>query len=296
MVLQKACVIQFTTFANKLNNEKMKKIIILLFAVYFISCNPNSSDPAPVEPVIQSSGLPAPQVIQAMVMAEYPHDTAAFTEGLQFHNGKLFESTGLVKESKIKQIDLKSGKTEKEYLLTDPTIFGEGINIFKDKLYQLTYQNHVAYVYNLSDLSKPIKTFNWQTEGWGITNNGTDLIISDGQPQGNLYFVNPDDFKVKRIVQVVDNFGPVNAINELEFIDGFVYANIWGSTYIIKINPENGHVIGKLETQNMLKSFYSNFPIHDMDNVLNGIAYDSTNKKIYITGKRWPKLFELKLN
>lgn len=296
MVLQKACVIQFTTFANKLNNEKMKKFIILLFAVYFISCNPNSSDPAPVEPVIQSSGLPAPQVIQAMVMAEYPHDTAAFTEGLQFHNGKLFESTGLVKESKIKQIDLKSGKTEKEYLLTDPTIFGEGINIFKDKLYQLTYQNHVAYVYNLSDLSKPIKTFNWQTEGWGITNNGTDLIISDGQPQGNLYFVNPDDFKVKRIVQVVDNFGPVNAINELEFIDGFVYANIWGSTYIIKINPENGHVIGKLETQNMLKSFYSNFPIHDMDNVLNGIAYDSTNKKIYITGKRWPKLFELKLN
>lgn len=296
MVLQKACVIQFTTFANKLNNEKMKKIIILLFAVYFISCNPNSSDPAPVEPVIQSSGLPAPQVIQAMVMAEYPHDTAAFTEGLQFHNGKLFESTGLVKESKIKQIDLKSGKTEKEYLLTDPTIFGEGINIFKDKLYQLTYQNHVAYVYNLSDLSKPIKTFNWQTEGWGITNNGTDLIISDGQPQGNLYFVNPDDFKVKRIVQVVDNFGPVNAINELEFIDGFVYANIWGSTYIIKINPENGHVIGKLETQNMLKSFYSNFPIHEMDNVLNGIAYDSTNKKIYITGKRWPKLFELKLN
>ena len=296
MVLQKACVIQFTTFANKLNNEKMKKFIILLFAVYFISCNPNSSDPAPVEPVIQSSGLPAPQVIQAMVMAEYPHDTAAFTEGLQFHNGKLFESTGLVKESKIKQIDLKSGKTEKEYLLTDPTIFGEGINIFKDKLYQLTYQNHVAYVYNLSDLSKPIKTFNWQTEGWGITNNGTDLIISDGQPQGNLYFVNPDDFKVKRIVQVVDNFGPVNAINELEFIDGFVYANIWGSTYIIKINPENGHVIGKLETQNMLKSFYSNFPIHEMDNVLNGIAYDSTNKKIYITGKRWPKLFELKLN
>lgn len=296
MVLQKACVIQFTTFANKLNNEKMKKFIILLFAVYFISCNPNSSDPAPVEPVIQSSGLPAPQVIQAMVMAEYPHDTAAFTEGLQFHNGKLFESTGLVKESKIKQIDLKSGKTEKEYLLTDPTIFGEGINIFKDKLYQLTYQNHVAYVYNLSDLSKPIKTFNWQTEGWGITNNGTDLIISDGQPQGNLYFVNPDDFKVKRIVQVVDNFGPVNAINELEFIDGFVYANVWGSTYIIKINPENGHVIGKLETQNMLKSFYSNFPIHEMDNVLNGIAYDSTNKKIYITGKRWPKLFELKLN
>ena len=296
MVLQKACVIQFTTFANKLNNEKMKKFIILLFAVYFISCNPNSSEPAPVEPVIQSSGLPAPEVIQAMVMAEYPHDTAAFTEGLQFHNGKLFESTGLVKESKIKQIDLKSGKTEKEYLLTDPTIFGEGINIFKDKLYQLTYQNHVAYVYNLSDLSKPIKTFNWQTEGWGITNNGTDLIISDGQPQGNLYFVNPDDFKVKRIVQVVDNFGPVNAINELEFIDGFVYANIWGSTYIIKINPENGHVIGKLETQNMLKSFYSNFPIHEMDNVLNGIAYDSTNKKIYITGKRWPKLFELKLN
>lgn len=262
----------------------------------FASCNSNTNNTLPDVPVVQSNGLSAPANLHAMLMAEFPHDTTAFTEGLQIHNGKLFESTGLQKESKIKIIEIKSGKTEKEFLLSDPTIFGEGINIFKDKLYQLTYQNHVAYVYNLSDLSKPIKTFNWSTEGWGITNNGTDLIISDGQAQGNLYFVNPDDFKVKRIVQVVDNYGPVNNINELEYVDGSVFANVWGSTNIIKINPENGHVTGKLETQNVLMNFYSSYPIRELDNVLNGIAYDSTNKKLFITGKRWPKLFELKLN
>jgi glutamine cyclotransferase len=182
--------------------------------------------------------------------------------------------------------------------LKDPNIFGEGINILDDKLYQLTYQNHVAFVYNLSDLTKPTQTFNWHTEGWGITNNGTDLIISDGQASGNLYFVNPSNFTTKKIISVTDNNGPVNNINELEYINGSIYANVWGKTFILQINPDNGHVIGKLETTDLLKSFYSSYPINwqELDNVLNGIAYDSTTKKIFITGKRWPKIFELKMN
>ncbi len=276
----------------------MKQLLPLLFTVLFIGCNNNKTDDGPEETPASTNGIAAPKMLQVMVMAEYPHDTAAFTEGLFIHDGKMYESTGQLKESMIQVNDIKTGRTEKKYLIKDSTIFGEGINIFKDKLYQLTYHNNLVYVYDLKDLSKPINTFPWQTEGWGMTNNGTELIISDGQPQGNLYFVNPDDFKIKRILQVVDNFGPVKNLNELEYINGTIFANVWGGDYILQIDPSNGHVIGKIYTAELLKSFYANFPIdyQSLDNVLNGIAYDSTSKKIYITGKKWPKLFELQFN
>ena len=274
----------------------MKKIFALVSLVYLFSCNSNDSETKPAEPVSTGNGLAMPKVLQASVMAAYPHDTSAFTEGLFVYNGKLYEGTGEKKQSFIQITDIKTGMVEKKYPIKDSTIFGEGINIIGDKLYQLTYQNNIVYVYNLNDLSKPVKTFPWQSEGWGITNNGTELIISDGKPSGNLYFVNPADFKIKRIVQVADNLGPVEYINELEYINGSIYANVWGTSYILQIDPSNGHVIGKLETASILSSFYASYPIKELDNVLNGIAYDSTNQKMYITGKRWPKLFELKLN
>jgi len=274
----------------------MTKYFVLIGVVFFAACNSNTTDPTSDTPGTSATGLASPTMLHAAVMGEYPHDTNAFTEGLLVHNGKLYEGTGETKNTFIQVTDIKTGKVEKKYPVKDSTIFGEGINIFKDKLYQLTYQNHLVLVYDVKDLSKPIKTFPWNTEGWGITNNGTELIISDGQASGNLYFVNPGNFTTNRIVQVVDNYGPVNAINELEYIDGSVFANIWGTTHIIKIDPANGHVIGKLETADILKSFYSTYPIRELDNVLNGIAYDSTSKKMYITGKRWPKLFELKMN
>ncbi|MBL0358534.1 MAG: glutaminyl-peptide cyclotransferase [Chitinophagaceae bacterium] len=275
----------------------MKQYLILIAAAFLFACNnpDKTPDTVPIEPQ-NTGGIAAPNLIQAVLISEYPHDTSAFTEGLFIHHGKLYEGTGELNKSFIQVSDIKTGRVEKKYPVKDSNIFGEGINIINNKLYQLTYQNHVAYMYDLSDLSKPVKTFPWQTEGWGMTNNGTELIISDGQAQGNLYFVNPADFKVKRIVQVVDNFGPVDSINELEYIDGFIYANVWGTTYIIKINPSNGHVVSRIETANTLSSFYSSYPIRQLDNVLNGIAYDSTAKKMYITGKNWPKLFEVRLN
>lgn len=277
--------------------NKYLSVIILLAIFSCNGCNNDTStdndlDPAPAV----NTGIAAPTLVPAALIAEYPHDTSAFTEGLFIHDGKLYEGTGELKTSFIQVSDIKTGKVEKKYLVQDSTIFGEGINILNGKLYQLTYQNHLVLVYDLKDLSKPIKTFPWASEGWGMTNNGTELIISDGQPQGNLYFVNPEDFKVNRIVQVVDNIGPVNYINELEYIDGFVYANVWGTTHLIKIDPNNGHVLAKIETRDALRSFYSSYRIEPMDNVMNGIAYDSTNKKIYITGKNWPKLFEIRLN
>lgn len=281
----------------------MKQFSFLIFtALLFVFASCNNADKDGNNAIIDdnsnntNTGVPAPPILSAALVAEYPHDTNAFTEGLQIHDGKLYEGTGELEKSFIQVTEIQTGKVLGKYPVKDKTIFGEGINIFKGKLYQLTYQNHVAYVYDLKDLSTPIKTFAWQSEGWGITNNGTDLIISDGQRAGNLYFVNPDDFKVKRILQVRDNGGPVTNINELEYIDGFVFANVWGTTQLIKIDPSNGHVLGKIETADMLRNFYTSYPIEPMNNVLNGIAYDSTSKKIYITGKYWPKLFEIKLN
>jgi len=276
--------------------KRMKQILALLFIVLFIGCN--SNDTTSEEPATPTAGIPKPKILQAALLAEYPHDTAAFTEGLFVHNGKMYESTGEKKQSFIQVTDIKTGKIEQKYPLKDDTIFGEGINIINNKLYQLTYQNHIVYVYNLNDLNKAIKTFPWQTEGWGMTNNGTELIISDGQPAGNLYFVNPEDFKIKRILQVTDNYGAVDRLNELEYINGTIFANVWGNDYILQIDPSNGHVIGKIETTELLKSFYASYPINwqNLDNVMNGVAYDSTSQRIFITGKKWPKLFELKLN
>ncbi len=274
----------------------MKQYFILAAVVLFFSCNEGDKKPDETIVAQPSTGIAPPTMIPAALIAEYPHDINAFTEGLQIHEGKLYEGTGEEGKSFIQITDIKTGKVEKKYPVKDNSIFGEGINVFKGKLYQLTYQNHIAFMYDLKDLSKPEKTFPWQTEGWGMTNNGSELIISDGGAAGNLYFVNPETFRVSHIVQVVDNNGPVRFVNELEYIDGFVYANVWGSSYLIKIDPSNGHVVGKIETADMLRSFYSSYKIEQMDNVLNGIAYDSTSKKIYITGKNWPKLFEIRLN
>jgi glutaminyl-peptide cyclotransferase len=270
----------------------------LVFTGLFFSCNePVRKNGGEEEtPSVTNTGIPAPAVMSAVLIAEYPHDTGAFTEGLQIHDGKLYEGTGEEEKSFIQITDIKTGNVLQKHPVKDPAVFGEGINILKDKLYQLTYQNNIVFVYDLKDLSKPLKTFPWQGEGWGITNNGTELIISDGKASGNLYFVNPENFRVSHSIQVRDNNGPVNYVNELEYIDGYVYANLWGTTQIIKIDPSNGQVVGKIETAEMLRSFYSSYPIRPMENVLNGIAYDSTSKRIYITGKNWPKLFEIRLN
>jgi glutaminyl-peptide cyclotransferase len=226
-------------------------------------------------------------------VANYPHDTGAYTQGLQFYKGKLYEGTGDYENSSIRITDIKTGRVEKKHIMGSDKIFGEGINIFKDKIYQLTWQSHVVYVYDLGNIDKPINTFNWPYEGWGITNNGTDLIISDGS--ANLYFVNPDDFKVKSTIAVTDNGGPVLELNELEYIDGYVFANVYQTEKIVKIDPSSGHVVAKMELPGLPGQYFKDQIVPERTDVLNGIAYDSTSKKMYITGKRWPKLFEVLL-
>lgn len=258
------------------------------------SCNNSTSDSSPsAEPIRPLTGIAAPQNININIIGIHPHDTNAYTQGLEIYKGKLYESTGDFGNSSIRVTDIKTGKVEQKHMLGAADIFGEGITIFKEKIYQLTWKNHLVNVYDIRNIDKPINTFTWPYEGWGITHNDTDLIISDGS--ANLFFVNPDDFKVKNVKQVTDNIGPVNAINELEYFGGHIFANVYGGDYIIKIDPSNGHVVGIINLPGLIKQYGRGFT-PDENEVLNGIAWDSTYKKMYITGKHWPNLFELTLN
>jgi glutamine cyclotransferase len=277
----------------------VKKLPVFAFIVLLFSCHSNTSTPNedPNLPVAQPNNIPAPQPITFTVDSVYPHDPKAFTQGLQFYKGRLYEGTGEFNQSTLRIVDIKTGKPEKEYLIPDPTIFGEGITIFKNKIYQLTWQSHKIFVYNLNDIMHPIATYNWSLEGWGLTNDGNNLIISDGSSK--LYYVQPDEtskeMKTMKILTVADNTGELDSLNELEYINGYVFANRWYNDHIYKIDTSNGHVIGIIDLAGLLHQYDPNFQIPDSA-VLNGIAYDSTTQKLYITGKDWPKMFEMRLN
>ena len=273
----------------------LKRIFTIVLITVFSACNtgdkPADNDNAPV------NTLSAPQPITFSIDAVYPHDTAAFTQGLQFYNGKLYEGTGQYEESTLRIVDPKTGKVEKKYLIPDTSIFGEGITIFKNKIYQLTWKSNKIFVYNLNDITHPIKTLSWPHDGWGITNDGNSLIISDGSD--TIYYVLPDEeknsMKKLKIISVADNTGSLDSINELEFIDGYIYANRWQTDYIFKIDTSNGHVVGKMDLTGLLPQYAPDTKYKE-GAVLNGIAYDSATKKLYITGKYWPKMFEMRLN
>jgi glutamine cyclotransferase len=271
----------------------IKRIFTIVLISVISACN--SGDKPAEETTVNN--LPAPQPITFSIDSVYHHDPDAFTQGLQYYNGKLYEGTGEYEESTLRIVDPTTGKVEKKYLIPDTTIFGEGITIFKDKIYQLTWQSHKIYVYNLNDITHPIKTLNWNYEGWGITNDGNNLIISDGTDK--IYYVLPDEvnntMKQLKIISVADNTGSVDSINELEFIDGYLYANRWQTDYILKIDTANGHVVGRMDLTGLLAQ-YGAKEMTAKTNVLNGIAYDSSTKKLYITGKNWPKMFEIHLN
>lgn len=267
----------------------MRKYSAIVALIIFAACNGKGKD----EPIEDDSIKPKPiPVIAYTVAAEYPHDTSAYTQGLEFHNGKLYEGTGDYKNSSLRITDYKTGKVEKKHIIGSDSIFGEGITIIKGKIYQLTWQSHAVYVYDVNNIDKPIKTFNWPYEGWGITNNGTDLIISDGSSK--LYFVNPDDFRLKSTISVTEHESPVLYLNELEYVDGFIFSNVYQTDKIIKIDPSSGFVVGKMDLKGVIHQFAPNYVPKPDEEVLNGIAYDSATKKFLVTGKRWPKMFELK--
>lgn len=266
----------------------MKKTanLLTLFTVTAIACNNPKDSNSDVE---INNATPPPVVMNYTVANIYPHDTASFTEGLFLHNGFLYESTGMNGESKLLKINMQTGKAVQKINL-DKAYFGEGISMINNKIYQLTYQEHKVFVYDMG--FKKISEFEWPYEGWGMTTDGKQLIIDTGG--SNLYFVNPDTFKIERTLGVVNNNGYVDSINELEYVNGFIYANIWQSNYIIKINPKTGLVESRADLSDILEK-NSQYKSSKTD-VLNGIAYDSAKGSFYITGKYWPALFEVKLN
>ena len=279
----------------RLNYFMLKRIFTIASLALFTACN--QGDKAPEEENVTVNKVPAPQPITFSIDSVYPHDATAFTQGLQFYNGKLYEGTGEFEQSTLRIVDPKTGKIEQKYLIPDTSIFGEGITIFNNKIYQLTWQSHKIFVYNLDDIMHPVKTLSWPNEGWGITNDGKNLIISDGSDK--LYYVLPDEknntMKQLKILSVADNTGALDKLNELEYINGYVYANRWHTDDIVKVDTTNGHAVGKLDLAGLLHQYAPDAKF-DAEAVLNGIAYDSATKKLYITGKYWPKMFELHLN
>lgn len=273
----------------------MKYLITLFVLISLVACNGNKEAETDPEIIPVSSGIAAPKAINYTIISQYPHDAASFTEGLEIHEGKLYESGGDYINSVLQFGNPKTGIIEKKNKMGTSKIFGEGLTILNGKLYQLTYQTNIGYVYDINDISKPIKTFKWPYEGWGMTNNGTDLIIDTGGP--TLYFVDPETFQIKNTLAVVDHKGAVNNINELEFIDGFIWANVWMTNRIVKIDPESGHVVADMYLNNIADATGNLLTgATEETDVLNGIAYDSTSKTILVTGKRWPKLFEIRIN
>jgi len=267
-------------------------VLLLLFSCHN-SSSPSYDNSLATEKV---NNIPAPAPIMFKVDAVYPHDPKAFTQGLEFHNGKLYEGTGEWGTSNLRIVDIKTGAVEKDYLIPDSAIFGEGITLFKNKIYQLTWQNNKVFVYNVDDISHPAATYKWSRQGWGATNDGKNIIISDGT--SHLYFVQPDaekkEMEINKVITVADNKGEVDSLNELELINGFVYANRWLTNDIVKIDTSNGYVVGYMNLTGLLQQ-YDPAAKPNSDAVLNGIAYDSTTKKLYVTGKYWPKLFEMQL-
>lgn len=223
---------------------------------------------------------------KAQVVAEYPHDRTSYTQGLFFYDGQMYESTGLNGKSTFRKVDIRTGKAL--YRLNfDRRYFLEG-SVEKDgNIYMLTWQNNVAFVYDAKTL-KYKKSYSYPREGWGLATDGKSLIASDGS--ANLYFLD-DDFRTARKVTVRLNGRPVNDLNELEYIDGKIWANVYLTDLIVIVNPADGNVEATVDCSGLLPSRLR----YDDTDVLNGIAYNPQNGKIYLTGKNWCRLYEIKL-
>lgn len=268
-------------------NARLACCFILLFFVAW-GCN-NNAEKHSGDTALE---VPVTPVINYAVKQSFPHDAALFTEGLLVHNGQLFESTGSpqnlpLAKSMIGVIDLQTGKFDEKIML-DKMYFGEGIVFLNNKLYELTYKNKVGFVYDGATYKK-LDSFTYKNaEGWSLTTDGKRLIMSDGTAV--LTYLDPIKLQPSRQLTVTENGQPRDSLNELEYIKGYVYANIWQNNSIVKIDTATGKVVGKLDLSSLTFEAKNRNPAAD---VLNGIAYDSVTDKIYITGKLWANIYQV---
>ena len=251
---------------------------LLLAAGLLLQAVP-AAPPAPVAP-------PRIPVAKAEVVATYPHDPRAFTEGLLIDRGTLYESTGREGQSDIRRVDLRTGRVLASVKLP-PQVFGEGIVAWRNQLLSVTWHGGEGFKWSLPGLTRT-SGFRYTGEGWAMTDDGRNIILSDGTPV--LRFLDPTTQKVVRHLTVTANGRPVEQLNELEYGDGQIYANIWMTPYIARINPANGRVVGVIDVSPLI----AKVALTDRDSVPNGIAYDRVAHRLYVTGKNWPSLFEIK--
>lgn len=220
------------------------------------------------------------------ILKTLPHDPNSFTQGLLYHQGMLYESTGLLHRSTLQKIDAATGTVLAS--LPVPGVFAEGLALWEDRLIQLTWQDRHALIYKAADFT-PLGRFSYDTEGWGLTADERSLIMSDGTE--TLYFRDPQTFLTQRTIRVTFRGAPLTYLNELEYIDGVIYANVWHEDFIVQISPSDGQVIGVIDA----RPLYQMLPPLGEESVLNGIARNTAARTLYLTGKHWPKFFEVTL-
>ena len=274
----------------------MSSRLYISFIVFFLSGGCKSKTDSSISKDASRMNRVTIPTINYAVIKTLPHDTTSFTEGFLVYNGILYESTGspndmLQTKSIIGQVDLNTGKINSKVELDRKKFFGEGITFLKGKLYQLTYQTKLGFIYDavtfkkLGEFSFPNK------EGWGMTTDGAYLIMSDGT--NKLTYLEPTDFKIIKRLDVSDENGAVSKLNELEFIHGFIYANVYTTNFIVKVDPGSGQVVGRLDLASLVNEAKTK---HPASLELNGIAYDSTTRQVYITGKMWPNIYQIAFN
>jgi glutamine cyclotransferase len=228
----------------------------------------------------------APKIWTPIIKERLPHSANSFTQGLEFNNDALYESTGQFGQSFLAKVDLKSGKILNQVNL-EQQYFGEGITILGDEVFQITWQQNKCFVYNKYDLSK-LREYSYSGEGWGLCNDGKSIVMSNGTNQ--IVFRNPQTFAIEKTLQVYSDQGPEQSLNELEYHEGLIYANIWQSNFIAVIDSKSGKVLARINASDIVKEGKGN------GDVLNGIAYNTITKKWYLTGKNWDKLYQVSFN
>jgi len=290
----------------------MRLYFIFFVLLFSLACddkanrsNANLNVPDKTNANSPKNSAPVP-VYTYEIVNTFKHDSKAFTQGLIFHNGFLYESTGQEGKSTLRKVELESGKVLQKFELDDE-IFAEGVTVLNDKFYQISWRDQTAFVYDANGL-KPLKELKYIGEGWGLASDGKNLIMSDGTHL--LKFLDPETFKITRALPIFQEDGkPLYLINELEFVKGEIWANIWHSeqkqtettqgsmpnigkpNYIARINPESGRVIGWIDLADISPEDAGK----DSENTLNGIAYDAGGDRIFVTGKNWKQLFEIKV-
>ncbi|HEX8161005.1 MAG TPA: glutaminyl-peptide cyclotransferase [Pyrinomonadaceae bacterium] len=279
----------------------MKNLLLvktsLALACLLLGCGSGDGSSAARAPVAGSGGgrqgtprrptTEKPAAYTYEIKNVYPHDRGAFTQGLIYKDGILWESTGQYGESSLRKVELKTGKLLK-FIPVAREFFAEGMTVFHDKVFQLTWQNNKGFIYAPADFAKTGE-FKYAGEGWGLTHDSESLIMSDGTSQ--IRFLDPETFAVRRTVAVTEEGRPVAELNELEYVKGEIYANVWQTDRIVRIDPKTGNVTGTVDLAGLLPEADRG---PDTD-VLNGIAYDEAGDRLFVTGKLWPKLFEIRL-